>query len=986
MKNNQKINAINSLPEDPFSGLNLQVLSQQLPRQAPRWCQLTVTLYSLVVLDTQRNPDIQSLQQFLEVIHWRAHGKITEDEFSVLFTEWMKLEKNSDTRSVTAGSNLSSKRKFFLNLSIFRIILLQKNYVESDLDLFIGIVLHETNLKLMNTTISYVAKNMGNKLMPSFNLEVVTRRWLELAEELFFSLDTPGYGSLRYDEVFFFCNCVHVGLQNWKNELELETDLSITAMTAITIQFIRDCGASLPFITSSGTNGNNNNNNLTNITKNSLYEFYDDYPKSNLKKSSSHSSLLNQKEIFKTEITLPMFKKLLVSKNIGENELILLSNHIKLCIEKIAKLARLSGADDLYFACQPYELKGQVIGSPRLFQEAVLFASGFQPPSPAGQTQSHSSGNNEMPGSNQPIPLILLFLLSDGEKYLSGVFRAIEFDVEGLGFGGEDRPHFLATTPSGTDNNHNVAATNIDYTNPLNSLISANEELHENANRIYTLFRLWSQNEMLLNSHGGPSNSQNKQQQNNIIRDVFYPTNINELLRDPTYQLIISTLLHYKRFQQIVNAGLYDFAINQFSASPVQHQQHQQQHRHHHQNNNNNAVVAPNQLSILCANLLPSPQQIFVEFGLSHPEINMMNRTENEGEDEAVEAVGGEEYPIPAMQLEDLEGEDGFPLPPPQSLAKSNHSSRRNSQLAASTNSAAATMNQSNQQSQQPNFLKPTQTFMAKAAARYRVDPMDSNEEEIGSGGGPQFNQTTNSDPEINKAKWQPLLDVRATTTTTTTIGAAAPPGILPPSAPLVSARIVSNEEKSNASSSYHKSHSNNAKNQHSSSDKEKKAKNMKGISQPSSSSASSSRNNNNLVLGEEEAQLFAKLLIATDPQEQNEILLQLRTKALQLTSPTTVDSKEGRRGGGGGEQGLLNSSNEIMSPLSVSPPRSPPTRHKTSNNQRPTENNKNIGQEIFPSTHTNNNTSNHIDSYMSSSSSAPPSSVSEKKKTIFGF
>jgi hypothetical protein len=974
MKNNQKINAFNNLPEDPFSGLNLQVLSQQLPRQSPRWCHLTVTLYSLVVLDTQRNPDIQSLQQFLEVIHWRAHGKITEDEFSVLFTEWMKLEKNSDTRSVTAGSNLNSKRKFFLNLSIFRIILLQKNYVESDLDLFIGIVLHETNLKLMNTTISYMAKNMGNKLMPTFSLEVVTRRWLELAEELFFSLDTPGYGSLRYDEVFFFCNCVHIGLQNWKNEQELETDLSITAMTAITIQFIRDCGASLPFITSSGTN--NNNNNLTNITKNSLYEFYDDYPKSNLKKSSSHFSLLNQKEIFKTEITLPMFKKLLVSKNIGENELILLSNHIKLCIEKIAKLARLSGADDLYFACQPYELKGQVIGSPRLFQEAVLFASGFQPPTAvATQTQSHS--NSEMSGLNQPIPLILLFLLSDGEKYLSGVFRAIEFDVEGLGFGGEDRPHFLT---SGSDHN-NVAATNIDYTNPLNSLISANEELHENAKRIYTLFRLWSQNEMLLNSHG-PSNSQNKQQQNNIIRDVFYPTNINELLRDPTYQLIISTLLHYKRLQQIVNAGLYDFAINQFSASPVQHQQNHQ-HRHH----NSSAVVAPNQLSILCANLLPSPQQILVEFGLSLPETNMMNRMENEGEDEerigggGMEATGGEEYPIPAMQLEDLEGEDGFPLPPQQqqqSLAKSNPSSRRHSQLAASTNSAAAAMNQSNQQ---PNFLKPTQTFMAKAAARYRVDPMDSNEEEMGSGGGPHLNQTTNSDPEINKAKWQPLLDVRATTATATT-GAAAPPAVHLPSAPLVSARIVSNEEKSNASSSYH---NNNAKNQNSNSDKEKKAKNTKGVSHPSSSSASSSRNNNNnnnnnLVLGEEEAQLFAKLLIASDPQEQNEILLQLRTKALQLTSPTTVSSKEGVRRGGG-EQGILNSSNEIMSPLSVSPPRSPPTRHKTSNNQRPTETNRNTGhQEIFPSTHNNNNTSNHIDSYMSSSSSAPPSSVSEIK------
>lgn len=921
MKNIGKVTASNNGVEDPLNGVNLQLLSQLLPRQSPRWCQLTMTLYSLVVLDTQRNPDILSLQQFLEVIHWRANGKITEDEFSVLFTEWMKLDKNSDSRS-SINSNPNSKRKFFLNLSIFRVLLMEKSYFEADLDLFIGILIHETNLRLTNTTISYMSKAVTGKPIPAFNLEVVTRKWLELAEELFFSLDTPGYGSLRFDEIFFLSNCINIGLQGWKNEQELESDLSITTMTAIALQFMRDCGANLPI---------NSSSSLNTTSKHGAYDYYDELPKSSLKKTPATSIpfLLNQKEAFKTEVTLPMLKKYLISKNIGENELVLLNNHLKLCIEKIAKLARLSGADDLYFACQPYEHKGMVIGSPRLFQEAVLFASGFQPPTtnlhaPGNNNNNSSSNNNaglQGPGNtNQQIPLILLFLLSDGEKYLSGLFRAIEFDVEGLGFGGEEKRSFSLNNSNNNVNGNNGSNENIDYTNPLNSIISANEELHENAKRLFTLFRFWSQNEL--------TNLSNLNK-----RDVFYPMNSNELLRDPTYQLIISTLLHFKRLQQILNAALYDFAINQFGSAPVQH-----------------TNFTANQLSIVCANLLPSPQSIFIEFGLSHPENgNNSNNSNNlagdnsADQDELESQLSGNPNsltsnpllmaamilngtdPKDIMQLDELEGNNN----PGSNKAPGAGAGKRGSQFAGpavtlkvdpnsnfttpaqgNQNSSAnrlskapsvssAEGNSSRRNNNPPNFLRPTQTFMAKTSARHRIESTDSME-----GAGVDL-PNNSGDSEINKAKWQSLLDVRAT-----------PPNAAAQAPPLVSARIVTS--------------SSNGTNEDRPASSLSQSQQARGGVSPS-----------NLVLGEDESKLLAQLLTTTNPHEQSEILAKLRNR---IPASSVASASSQSRGPvlptpipppPPAYQELLDSSNEMnpLSPLSLSP-KSPPNNQKSASSR----------------------------------------------------
>ncbi len=103
--------------------------------QSPRWCHLTTTLWSLIALESGRNVDINGVSQFLEVIHWRAHGKITEEEFSILYSEWMMLtdtpvsagggggagsssSKNNNATTTTAAVSSPSKKKGSITSSV----------------------------------------------------------------------------------------------------------------------------------------------------------------------------------------------------------------------------------------------------------------------------------------------------------------------------------------------------------------------------------------------------------------------------------------------------------------------------------------------------------------------------------------------------------------------------------------------------------------------------------------------------------------------------------------------------------------------------------------------------------------------------------------------------------------------------------------------------------------------------------------------------
>lgn len=562
-------------PDDGVVSINWQLISQLLSKQTIRWCQVTATLWSIIALDTQRNLDQNSISQFVEVIYWRAHGKITEEEFSVLFSEWMKPQQvaNTNSNNSTAAVNNNKKKvNNLINVMLLRHLIFEKKYVEADLDLFIGIIVHETNIRLLNSTISYTNKSslqsppptatmttpkVTFSTFPAYSLEVVTSKWLELSEELFFLFDTPGYGSLKYDEIYFFMTGVLIGLQNWKTDLELENTLQLIHTSSMTLQVMKEFGVniqtlltpgrvSLPLITSSPTRSHN----TVPVRKQPLGQ---------------------QHSLQKFEVSLIMFKKFLLKKHLGENELQYLIQFFQDAIERINKLAKLSNAEELFLACSPVENLGQIIGSPRLWQHAVLLAAGYKTSIPS------------------QLPPIMSFLLSDGDLHVSALFRAIEFPIEGIGFGQDG-----FSVSAGSNPLQNAAHSLVDYNNPLLSTIAANEELHDNVLRLFVQFRKWGQHPTS-SMHGFPSNSHD---------------GTTDHQRDPIYQLILSVLLQYKRLQHFLSAAFFDFAVSQFGLSPQSLTPNIQQ----------PASTATNQynhsLAILCHGLVPNNQEVLSEFGL----------------------------------------------------------------------------------------------------------------------------------------------------------------------------------------------------------------------------------------------------------------------------------------------------------------------------------------------------------------------------------
>eukprot|EP01031_Cornospumella_fuschlensis_P034521 gene34521-41798_t len=495
------------VPDDPYSSVNFAVLSQQLPRQTVRWCQLSQSLLSLTIPEALRPMDISSLSQFLEVVYWRAHGKVTPEEFSVLYQEWTHLfdkpvDQTNASTATTKPSLVNShgpnggqagKKKAVVNITVFRALLLEKKLIESDLDLFIGILIHENNNKILNQTISFGHKKFSKTVVYS-HLEVVTSRWLALSEELFFTLDTPGYGTLRFEECFFFTSSLVLARKRWQSEEDLEAEMSLTNLVALCTQFMRDvCNV-----------GNDK-----------------ERSGSLLKAPTSRTKSL---QATKQEVNLVQFKRYLMKKSLGEGELQLIITHVRQIIDTVIKLAKINQVEELFRTCQSFEQRGNVLGCPRLFQESVLLASGFLPPNP----------------SNSPtatLPPVLLFLLSDGEKLLYNTVRCIEFTCH------EEEGFIVDNVPA-----HHLYPRPTDITNPFHSPAAANEELHDNITKIYLAYKKWSQ------ENGGMKG-------NATSKEVVFPSSL-EIHQDPVYRLVHTSLCTYKRLQGLLVAALFDIGIN----------------------------------------------------------------------------------------------------------------------------------------------------------------------------------------------------------------------------------------------------------------------------------------------------------------------------------------------------------------------------------------------------------------------------------------
>lgn len=392
------------------------ILVSHLPifqRLSIRWLNLSSVLFSLCVVDSQRHfIDKQAFHNFVQVMKWRATGNINEDEFTALYTEWMGRNSNKN--------NNNKRKQGSIGLFTLRQVLLENEcQQESEMDLFIGMIVNELNRQILGSPIAFSSA-------PGRNLEISSKRWISLSEDLFFALDSPGYGFLSFDEVFSFVACLTIGLDQMSSSSveEQADDLSVGMLAASALQLMKDSGVHVIISTS---------NKSINISANS----------SSLTRRDSSPMTPS-----KTDISLPMFKYLLVKKGVNEHALALLIDHVKTCIERLVRLTRQVGDDEIYHSCHPLESRDS-LGSPRLWQYACLNSVGYESMEELQAATALSSQHH--------IPPIILYLLTDADRCIHGSLRASE--------------EAISTKKS-----------------------SAMNDVHETAYRMWTAFQTWGGN------------------------------------------------------------------------------------------------------------------------------------------------------------------------------------------------------------------------------------------------------------------------------------------------------------------------------------------------------------------------------------------------------------------------------------------------------------------------------------------------------------
>lgn len=361
----------------------------KLQNRSVRWLQLSSTLWSMLVTDANRHTDKANLVNFMTAMAWRVNDAVSEEEFTGIYLEWMGKQPVPKKRQVAVFT--------------MRQVLLEQNASEETLDLYIGMIVNEINRRLINYPLNFDA---DGTLRAKPSLELCSTKWLKLSEELFFMLDTSGYGHIRFDEMFFLSCCLLIGSQHWTQEELAEHFLALPYIGAVAIQLFREAGVNHPLINESRVERSNSI--ISMQRSNSI--LYDD--SGHLVKQDFTDDTINkpQRSSGKHVITLAMFKRLLLKKGIGEAGLYSLTQHVRDVINHLSTLTK-TKAPNIYSTCHPCEESfHDNIGPPKLWQHAVLTVAGHTIPYP------HAT----------PLPSILSFLLCDSDRYMSMLYLISE--------------------------------------------------------------------------------------------------------------------------------------------------------------------------------------------------------------------------------------------------------------------------------------------------------------------------------------------------------------------------------------------------------------------------------------------------------------------------------------------------------------------------------------------------------------------------------
>lgn len=579
--NPTQASAVSEPPVAPHIVINAALLK----KKSVRWFNQSATFWALAVMDAQRTVDCPSLSNFLEAMQWRACGKVTDSEFTAMYIEWI-----SGTGATVLAS---SKRRGVIGVFATRQLLLERKCEEHDLDLLIGMLIHEANKALSGTALTYSTTSSKSSPIIAVSssshkrhavLEVVTPRWLTLAEELFFILDTPGFGVVRYDEVYVLAACLTMGLQNWTTQSELEADCSLGILGASALQMMKEMGCS---VTTTGLGQEllslGISRDETDTRERSTVHLLDEtaldvVPLSDATmlsgrvlspgRASVSGRMVAVPNFGKFSITVPMFKSWLISKSVGEAALADLVAHVRACVERLGRLCVQSAASSAAMSKSGTGgLSPETPISQRLWHCAVMRAGGS---SWAPHDGSHNSSQT---------PPILLYLLSDAEKHIPGCLRTAE--------------------ESDIDESHSLLRQNSRKLAPQRKVLDSADELLETVSRMHAAYSTWGQaNNHVHSARGHQYLNATGRSQPSSSTALAHGDNYQHNDRDPVYRLILSSLRTYKSLQDHFSSLVMTTAAVHLGHG-------------HGPSTTRNSVLAR-----VCLGLLPSIEGMLVDLGL----------------------------------------------------------------------------------------------------------------------------------------------------------------------------------------------------------------------------------------------------------------------------------------------------------------------------------------------------------------------------------
>ncbi|GMH73702.1 hypothetical protein TL16_g06260 [Triparma laevis f. inornata] len=150
--------------------------------KSPRFWNSTTSLWTLLCIETNPSATTTDLSNIIDAVNLRIQSSISCKEFTTIFSHWV-ISENGVTPTTAQTS-----------LSVFRSLILLLDMDTAALDLFLGILIHESNRRML----------LFNDVRGG-GVGVVSPEWIDKCQKLWFTVDVGGQGFVGGEGLVDFC-------------------------------------------------------------------------------------------------------------------------------------------------------------------------------------------------------------------------------------------------------------------------------------------------------------------------------------------------------------------------------------------------------------------------------------------------------------------------------------------------------------------------------------------------------------------------------------------------------------------------------------------------------------------------------------------------------------------------------------------------------------------------------------------------------------